>query len=245
MLLRTSRSLSTAAASPLQSEAGASTTQSTTTHFKITLRRSAIFLGEKKQGTLKSLGLHRRMQTVYHRHSPEVAGKILHVKELLEVENIPQELVQTKQEQRQERKAERGYKVVGEKRSTCRYGPPSGRSEAVFFSLLVIVLHFMNLCTRIFKVLYAHLQNGARLARVTKASQGGSKPRQLPSAWNPRDPCEALDSHKPCFAPQCIAKPWASLTSWPQGLHPGMHSQAWGQPYKLVLRLTTKPDIIR
>lgn len=103
---RTSRSLSAASAS------------STTTHFKITLRRSAISLGEKKQGTLKSLGLHRRMQTVYHRHSPEVAGKILHVKELLEVENVPQELVQTKQEQRQERKAERGYKVVGEKRST-------------------------------------------------------------------------------------------------------------------------------
>ena len=118
VLSQTSRSLSAAAAPPLRSEAAASTTQSTTTHFKITLRRSAISLGEKKQGTLKSLGLHRRMQTVYHRHSPEVAGKILHVKELLEVENVPQELVQTKQEQRQERKAERGYKVVGEKRST-------------------------------------------------------------------------------------------------------------------------------
>ena len=111
---RTSRSLSAAAAS----QAAASTTQSITTHFKITLRRSAISMGEKKQGTLKSLGLHRRMQTVYHRHSPEVAGKILHVKELLEVENVPQQLVQTKQEQRQERKAERGYKVVGEKRTT-------------------------------------------------------------------------------------------------------------------------------
>ena len=118
VLSQTSRSLSAAATPPLRSEAAASTTQSTTTHFKITLRRSAISLGEKKQGTLKSLGLHRRMQTVYHRHSPEVAGKILHVKELLEVENVPQELVQTKQEQRQERKAERGYKVVGEKRST-------------------------------------------------------------------------------------------------------------------------------
>lgn len=116
VLSPTSRSLSaTAASSQLQSEAAA---HSTMTHFKITLRRSAISLGEKKQGTLKSLGLHRRMQTVYHRHSPEVAGKILHVKELLEVENVPQELVKTKQEQRQERKAERGYKVVGEKRST-------------------------------------------------------------------------------------------------------------------------------
>ncbi|KAF8626949.1 hypothetical protein AX15_004618 [Amanita polypyramis BW_CC] len=88
------------------------------THFKITLRRSAIALGERKQGTLKSLGLHRRMQTVYHRHSPEVAGKILQVKELVEVENVPDEWVRTKQEQRQERRGERGYKVVGEKRST-------------------------------------------------------------------------------------------------------------------------------
>ncbi|KAF9034396.1 hypothetical protein BJ165DRAFT_1330685, partial [Panaeolus papilionaceus] len=84
-----------------------------TTHFKITLRRSAISLGDKKKGTLKALGTHRRHQTVYFSHGPEVAGKILAVKELVEVENVPEDRVMTKQEQRQARKAPRGYKVVG------------------------------------------------------------------------------------------------------------------------------------
>lgn len=88
------------------------------THFKITLRRSAISLGDKIKGTLVSLGIHRRFQTVYHRHTPEVAGKILKLKELLEVENIPGHFVKTKQEQRQERKAPRGYKVVGSKQES-------------------------------------------------------------------------------------------------------------------------------
>ncbi|GLB35755.1 putative ribosomal protein L30p/L7e [Lyophyllum shimeji] len=86
------------------------------THFKITLRRSAISLGDKIKGTLISLGIHRRMQTVYHRHSPEVAGKILRVKELVEVHNVPESQVKTKQQQRLERKATRGYKVLGNRR---------------------------------------------------------------------------------------------------------------------------------
>ncbi|KIL59087.1 hypothetical protein M378DRAFT_169705 [Amanita muscaria Koide BX008] len=38
-------------------------------HFQITLRRSAISLGDRTKGTLKSLGLDGRMQTVYRRHS--------------------------------------------------------------------------------------------------------------------------------------------------------------------------------
>ncbi|KAF7377386.1 54S ribosomal protein L33, mitochondrial [Mycena sanguinolenta] len=59
------------------------------THFKITLRRSAISLGDKKKGTLAALGLHRRNQTVFHPHKPDIAGKILAVKELLEVRNVP------------------------------------------------------------------------------------------------------------------------------------------------------------
>ncbi|KAJ3506968.1 hypothetical protein NLJ89_g6564 [Agrocybe chaxingu] len=83
------------------------------THFKITLRRSAISLGDKIKGTLKSLGIHRRFQTVYFPFSPEVAGKILRVKELVEVENVPTHMVMNKQQQRQARKATRGYKVVG------------------------------------------------------------------------------------------------------------------------------------
>jgi hypothetical protein len=29
------------------------------------------------KGTLAALGIHRRNQTVYHKHSPDIAGKIL------------------------------------------------------------------------------------------------------------------------------------------------------------------------
>lgn len=86
------------------------------THFKITLRRSAISLGDKIKGTLLALGIHRRFQTVYFPHSPEVAGKILRVKELVEVENVPTHAVMTSWQQRQARKATRGYKVVGTRR---------------------------------------------------------------------------------------------------------------------------------
>ena len=81
------------------------------THFKITLLRSAIGLGDRKKGTLTALGIHRRMQTVYHPHSPETAGKILAVKELLRVENVPSHAVRTKTEQRRERRPPRGYSV--------------------------------------------------------------------------------------------------------------------------------------
>ena len=55
------------------------------------------------------------MQTVYHAHSPINAGKILRVKELVEVENVPTSAVRTKWEQRQERKAKRGYVVTRSK----------------------------------------------------------------------------------------------------------------------------------
>jgi ribosomal protein L30 len=83
------------------------------THFKITLRRSAIALGRRKQETLHTLGIHHRHQTVFHRHSPEVAGKILFVKELVEVENVPASMVRTKTEMMLERRAPRGFLVVG------------------------------------------------------------------------------------------------------------------------------------
>ena len=83
-------------------------------YYKITLTRSAIALGERKKATLVSLGIHRRMQTVYHPHSPEFAGKILAVKELVRVENVPKEAVRTKTEQRLERRPTEGFEVVGE-----------------------------------------------------------------------------------------------------------------------------------
>jgi large subunit ribosomal protein L30 len=52
------------------------------------------------------------MQTVYHLQTPEMAGKILAVKELVEVENVPASAVRTMEQQRKERKAPRGFKVV-------------------------------------------------------------------------------------------------------------------------------------
>ncbi|KAI9435073.1 hypothetical protein H4582DRAFT_702191 [Lactarius indigo] len=85
------------------------------THFRVTLRRSGISLGKRVQGTLAALGLRRRMQTVYHLHTPEAAGMILAVKELVEVENVPASAVRTAGQQRAERKAPRGFVVVGSK----------------------------------------------------------------------------------------------------------------------------------
>ncbi|KAG2017530.1 ribosomal protein L30 [Coprinopsis cinerea AmutBmut pab1-1] len=108
--------------SPTAKEAETSTSVASdaapNTHFKVTLKRSAISLGDKKKGTLLALGFHRRFQTVYHRHTPEAAGMILSVKELVEVENVPEHMVKTKQEMRQERKAPRGYQVVSSRRGS-------------------------------------------------------------------------------------------------------------------------------
>lgn len=100
-------SLSTSAAGDLPQASS-----SRDTYYKITLTRSAIALGARKKGTLVSLGLHRRLQTVFHPHSPEFAGKILAVKELVKVENVPKEAVRTKTEQRQERRPSQGFEIV-------------------------------------------------------------------------------------------------------------------------------------
>jgi large subunit ribosomal protein L30 len=116
---RLTRPVTLASASQLPSSDETSENTSTKpqekTHFKITLRRSAISLPKNIKGTLVSLGIHRRMQTVYHPHSPEVAGKILTVKELVEVENVPWEAVRTKLEQRLERRPPKGFQIVGSK----------------------------------------------------------------------------------------------------------------------------------
>lgn len=52
------------------------------------------------------------MQTVYQRFSPDIAGKILAVKELVEVRNVSTSEVRTPEEARNERKAVRGYEIV-------------------------------------------------------------------------------------------------------------------------------------
>jgi large subunit ribosomal protein L30 len=77
------------------------------------LRRSAISLGAHVQGTVAALGLRARMQTVYRTHTPEAAGMILAMKELVEVRNVLASAVRTAGQQRVERKATCGFVVVG------------------------------------------------------------------------------------------------------------------------------------
>jgi large subunit ribosomal protein L30 len=89
------------------------------THYKITLRRSAIGLPKHIKATLESLGIFRRMQTVFHPHSPEFAGKILTVKELVEVQNVPASAVRTKEEMTRERRPNKGYIVVSRAGQIC------------------------------------------------------------------------------------------------------------------------------
>ena len=75
--------------------------------FKITLRRSAIGLPERTRGVLAALGLRRRMQTVYHPVSPQFAGMIMRVKELVDVHEVDKPL--SKAEQKELRKSDPGY----------------------------------------------------------------------------------------------------------------------------------------
>lgn len=78
-------------------------------YFRITLIRSAIGLPKRTTGVLTMLGLRRRMQTVFFPVSPDVAGAIMKVKELVDVQEVEQAL--TKQEQKALRKPEPGYWV--------------------------------------------------------------------------------------------------------------------------------------
>ncbi|KAF2154015.1 mitochondrial 54S ribosomal protein YmL33 [Myriangium duriaei CBS 260.36] len=57
-------------------------------YFRITLLRSAIGLPDKYAGVLRALGLTRRMRTVYHPVSKEMAGQIFSVKELVDVQEV-------------------------------------------------------------------------------------------------------------------------------------------------------------
>ncbi|KAG8885535.1 hypothetical protein FRB97_000860, partial [Tulasnella sp. 331] len=54
----------------------------------------------------------RRMGVAFMPHSPEAAGKILRLKEIVEVQNVPTSQVRNKVERRQDRKAPRGYVVL-------------------------------------------------------------------------------------------------------------------------------------
>jgi large subunit ribosomal protein L30 len=78
-------------------------------YFRITLHRSAIGLPKRTRGVLEALGLHRRTQTVFHPVSPQFAGMIMKVKELVKVTEVEYPL--TKEEVREERRPEPGFYV--------------------------------------------------------------------------------------------------------------------------------------
>jgi large subunit ribosomal protein L30 len=78
-------------------------------YFRITLIRSAIGLPRRTTGVLKALGLKKRMATVFHPVSQDVAGQIMKVKEVVAVQEVDRAL--TKQELYLERKPDPGYYV--------------------------------------------------------------------------------------------------------------------------------------
>ncbi|KAI2631656.1 hypothetical protein GGS21DRAFT_522489 [Xylaria nigripes] len=78
-------------------------------YFRITLYRSAIGLPQRTHGVLKALGLRKRYQTVFHPVSPDAAGMIMKVKELVGVEEVEHAL--TTKELRAERKPEPGFYI--------------------------------------------------------------------------------------------------------------------------------------
>ena len=78
-------------------------------YFRITLTRSGIGMPKRTQGVLMALGLRRRMKTVFHPVSPEVAGQIMRIKELVHVEEVEKPM--TQQELRQSRKPDPGYYI--------------------------------------------------------------------------------------------------------------------------------------
>lgn len=77
--------------------------------FKVTLIRSGIGMPKRTNGVLQALGLHKRMRTVYHPVSQDIAGMIMKVKELVAVSTVDTALSQ--KEQHELRKPPKGYFV--------------------------------------------------------------------------------------------------------------------------------------
>jgi large subunit ribosomal protein L30 len=107
------RTLTTATHSSPASSTPPPTSDTPKTHYRITLKRSAVGLPTEFKATLEALGIHRRMQTVYHLHNAATAGKILKLKELVEVQNVTAAEVKTKEEMTRDRRAVRGYTILG------------------------------------------------------------------------------------------------------------------------------------
>ena len=89
--------------------AATAATSAAQTYFRITLMRSAIGLPKKSSGVLAALGLHKRLRTVYHPVSPQTAGMVFAVKELVDVQEVDQAL--SKREMRELRRPESGFYV--------------------------------------------------------------------------------------------------------------------------------------
>lgn len=78
-------------------------------YFRITLMRSGIGLPKRTQGVLKALGLRKRMKTVFYPVTPEVAGQIMKVKELIKVEEV--DAPKSKEELSMERRPDAGFYI--------------------------------------------------------------------------------------------------------------------------------------
>jgi large subunit ribosomal protein L30 len=85
------------------------TLTATMSFFRITLTRSSIGLPRRTSGVLKALGLRYRMQTVFYPVTPEVAGQIMKVKELVSVREVDKAL--TREELREERSPDPGFYI--------------------------------------------------------------------------------------------------------------------------------------
>lgn len=75
------------AASPSASTSGSQSLRPTT-HYRVTLRRSAIGLPERVGRIIAAMGLGKRLSSVYLPQNSSVAGSILAVKELVHVDNV-------------------------------------------------------------------------------------------------------------------------------------------------------------
>lgn len=82
-------------------------------YFKVTQLKSTIGLPKLYKETLQTLGLRRRNQTVYQKISPQQAGQIARVKELVKVELSP--VFKDKNQMREERKSDPGFVVVSKR----------------------------------------------------------------------------------------------------------------------------------
>ncbi|KAF9434187.1 39S ribosomal protein L33, mitochondrial [Entomortierella beljakovae] len=106
-----SASVKTYTTSAAPSEVAPAAATAAAGHFKVTRTRSLIGVPKSTIKVLKSLGLGRKIgRPVFQPHHPAAAGKLLKVKELIKVENMPGPIppegyIRTR--------VSKGYKVVG------------------------------------------------------------------------------------------------------------------------------------